>query len=76
MILFLIVFADKIQPEDAGRGNDAMTRLNNRRLRNKNTGWLFMVSGVVLLSATSALSSWSRKPAVLSILEKDEEEVG
>ena len=73
---FVIVFTDRIQPEDGGIGNDEMTRLNNRRLRNKNTGWLLMVSGAILLAARSALKRWRRKPAALSIIEKDEENVG
>jgi hypothetical protein len=73
---FVMVFSDKIQPEGGGRGNDEMTRLNNRRLRSKNAGWLLIISGVVLLAATSALKSWRRKPAAPSIIEKDGGNVG
>jgi hypothetical protein len=67
---FVIVFTDKSQPEDTGRGDDEMTKLNNQRLRSKNRGWLLIISGVGLLIAISALKNWRRKPVALSIEEK------
>lgn len=70
---FVIVFTDKIQPEDTGRRDDEMTRLNNQRLRSKNRGWLLIISGVGLLVTISALNSWGRNPVALGIAERDRE---
>ena len=67
---FVMVFTDKIRPEDTGRGNDEMKRLNNQRLRSENTGWLLIISGPGLLVAISALKSWRRKPVALSITDE------
>jgi hypothetical protein len=73
---FVMVFTDKIQPEDTGRDNDEMIKLNNQRLRSEKTAWLLMISGVGLLISTSALKSWRRKPVALSIIEKRYRNVG
>ena len=73
---FVMVFTDKIQPEDSGMGDNVMTRLNNQRLRSEKRGWLLIISGVGLLVATAALKSWRRKPVALSTMGSDRENIG
>ena|SRR5215472_9360055 len=67
---FVMVFTDKIQPEDARNANAEIIRLNNQRLRSENRGWFLIISGVGILIAISALKGWRRKSISLNIIDK------
>ena len=66
---FAMVFTDKTQPEGAATANAEMTRLNNRRWRNENTGWVLIISGVGLLVVASAIKGWRKPPVILGLGE-------
>ena len=66
---FIMVFTDKVEPENTGTGNDGMIRLNNQRLRNENRGWILIISGVSLFAIASGLKAWGNRPVTLGLEE-------